>query len=138
MSEQPQEKKIIIDEDWKLQVQAEKEAARQPEGVKPAEPAATAGSVPGDFPLPPASLEILIASLATQAMVALGILPNPLTKKRDRMPNQAKHLIDLLGVLQAKTEGNRTAEESEVLDNTLHDLRMAYVSVLQGRGVSDA
>ena len=138
MSDQPQEKEIIIDEDWKSQVQAEKEGAKQPGGEKPA--AAddeAADSSPRDFPLPPASLEILIGSLTTQAMVSLGILPNPVTNKRDRLPNQAKHLIDLLAVLQAKTDGNRTAEESEMLDNTLHQLRMAYVSVFQGGGVSD-
>ncbi len=138
MSDQPQEKKIIVDEDWKTQVQAEKEAAQQSGGDKPASSdAKEAGSHPRDFPLPPASLEILIGSLATQAMVSLGILPNPLTNQRDRLPNQAKHLIDLLAVLQTKTEGNRTSEESEMLDNTLHQLRMAYVSISKGGGVSD-
>ncbi len=138
MSDQPQDKKIIVDEDWKTQVQAEKEGSQQSGGDAPAvSDAKAASSYPRDFPLPPASLEILIGSLATQAMVSLGILPNPLTNKRDRLPNQAKHLIDLLAVLQAKTEGNRTSEESEMLDSTLHQLRMAYISVSKGGGVSD-
>jgi hypothetical protein len=41
----------------------------------------------------------------------------------------AKHLIDLLDVLQQKTEGNRTADESANLEDALHQLRMAYVQV---------
>jgi hypothetical protein len=137
MSDQPQEKKIIIDEDWKSQVQAEKEAAAQaPDDGQAAAGEDTADAAAQDVPLPPASLEILIGSLATQAMVSLGILPNPMTNKPERLPNQAKHLIDMLAMLLEKTEGNRTPEESALLDDTVHQLRMAYVSVSQGQGPS--
>jgi hypothetical protein len=38
-------------------------------------------------------------------------------------------LVDMLQVLEDKTAGNRTSDESRLLDNTLHDLRMAYVAV---------
>ena len=134
MSDQPDEKKIIVDEDWKTQVQAEKEAADQPPGDEPTEDLGDA--LGRDVPLPPASLEILIGSLATQAMVSLGILPNPVTNKPQRLLHQAKHLVDMLQVLQEKTEGNRTAEESAMLDDTVHQLRMAYVSMSQGEGES--
>ncbi len=135
MSDQPQEKKIIVDEDWKTQVQAEKEAADQPPSEEPTEESAE--SSPQDVPLPPASLEILIGSLATQAMVSLGIFPNPVTNKPQRLLNQAKHLVDMLEVLQNKTEGNRTAEESALLDDTLHQLRMAYVQISQAPSEAD-
>lgn len=136
MSDQPQEKKIIVDEDWKSQVQAEKEAAAKTSEEKPNEaPTDSSGEGLGqDVPLPPASLEILIGSLATQAMVSLGIIPNPITNKPQRLPNQAKHLIDMLQVVQEKTEGNRTDDESAMLEDTIHQLRMAYVSVSQGAG----
>lgn len=136
MSDQPQEKKIIVDEDWKTQVQAEKEAAEQPPTEESTEtPAdASADKLGQDVPLPPASLEILIGSLATQAMVSLGIFPNPATNEVQRLPNQAKHLVDMLQVLQEKTEGNRTAEESAMLEDTLHQLRMAYVQISQAAG----
>ncbi|MHB8899985.1 MAG: DUF1844 domain-containing protein [Thermoguttaceae bacterium] len=140
MSEEPQAKKILVDEDWKSQVQSEKEAVQQPVGepTPAADDQADQASSPRDVPLPPASLEILLGSLATQAMVSLGILPNPITNRRERLPHQAKHLIDMLAMLETKTQGNRTSEESETLDSILHQLRMAYVSVLKGGGVSDA
>lgn len=136
MSDQPQEKKIIVDEDWKTQVQAEKEAAKQaaPEESTETPADASAEAQGQDVPLPPASLEILIGSLATQAMVSLGIFPNPATNEVQRLPHQAKHLVDMLQVLQEKTEGNRTAEESAMLDDTLHQLRMAYVQISQATG----
>jgi len=130
MSNSPEEKKIIVDEDWKSQVEAEKEAALKAEKSEPAESSEEAAA-PKGVPFPPASLEILIASLAAQAMVSLGLLPSPLTNKLERMPNQAKHLIDMLGMLEEKTNGNRTEQESAVLDDTLHRLRMAYVTMGQ-------
>jgi hypothetical protein len=130
MADQPQDKKIIVDEDWKSQVEAEREA-----GQPDVEEAAAADS-PQDVPLPSASLETLIGSLATQAMVSLGIFPNPMTNKPERMLHQAKHLIDMLAVVQEKTEGNRTAEETELLDDTLHQLRMAFVAMSQAEGPS--
>lgn len=133
MSDQPQEKKIIVDEDWKSQVQAEKEAAEASEEKSKAPPTDSSTEGSGhDVPLPPASLEILIGSLATQAMVSLGIIPNPITNKPQQLPNQAKHLIDMLRVVQEKTEGNRTDDESAMLEDTLHQLRMAYVTISQG------
>ena len=60
-------------------------------------------------------------------MVALGEVPNPITGKLDRQPNQAKHFIDTLAMLEEKTDGNRTPEESALLSSLLHQLRMAFV-----------
>ncbi len=128
MSTEPTpEKKLVIDEDWKSQVEAEKEAARHAEEpAKPAEPSAAARG-----PLPPADLAFLIGTLYIQGAMALGLLLNPVTKKADVQLDQAKHSIDLLTVLQQKTEGNRTPQESEELEAALHELRMAYVTVQQ-------
>ena len=65
MSDEPkEEKKIIIDEDWKSQVQAEKEQASEQEQQKQAEPQA-------DEPWPAPSLSLLATTLATQR----GIIP---------------------------------------------------------------
>jgi hypothetical protein len=125
------EKKLVIDEDWKSQVEKEKEAARHAEEPpKPVEPAAEppAGA---RVPLPPADLAFLIGTLYIQGAMALGLLANPVTKKAEVQLDQAKHAIDLLTVLQSKTEGNRTPQESGELEAVLHELRMAYVTVQQ-------
>ena len=60
---------------------------------------------------------------------ALGLLPNPVTNKVEVQLDQAKHSIDLLTMLQQKTEGNRTPQESDELEAALHELRLTYVSV---------
>jgi hypothetical protein len=119
------EKKIIIDEDWKSQVEAEKESTRRAaEAGQPAEAAVSAGT---RGPLPPADLSFLIGTLYLQGAMGLGLLPNPVTKKAEVQPDAAKHAIDVLAMLQQKTEGNRTPEESEELEGVLHELRMAFV-----------
>ncbi len=131
MSETPdQGKKIIIDEDWKSQVEAEKAAAR----AREQEGQADAPSQPRAGSLPPASLSFLVTTLATQSMVAMGLVPNPLTNQAERRPDEAKHFIDTLQVLYEKTEGNRTPDETQLMDNVLHELRMGFISVQDGGG----
>ncbi len=125
MSDQP-EKKIIVDEDWKSQVEAEKEAARRAQQAD--QPAGAGPSAGPPRPLPPANLTFLIGTLYLQGTMALGLLPNPVTRKAEVQPDQAKHAIDMLTMLQQKTEGNRTAEESEELESVLHELRLAFVT----------
>jgi Domain of unknown function (DUF1844) len=129
----PEEKKLIIDEDWKSQVQAEKEAAQQASGPKAAG-SPTAGGEPAegdDFAMPPASLEMLISSLVTEAMIAMGQIPHPATGKSEFRPNQAKYLIDTIAVLSEKTKGNVTPEEEQAFVNLLHQLRLAFVTLTE-------
>ena len=129
MSTEPTpEKKIIVDEDWKSQVEAEKEAARSAEQPpKPSEPLQAGARVA----MPPADLGFLIGTLYIQGAMALGLLPNPASKKVDVQRDQAKHAIDLLTMLEQKTQGNRTPEESGELEAALHELRLAFVTVQQ-------
>lgn len=108
--------KIIVDDNWKEQVQREKEQLEQ----QPQEAAA--------HQLPEASFGFIVTSFATQALSALGYVPNPVTGKSEPDRGLAKHLIDSLGVLEEKTAGNLTEEEGGLLNETLHQLRMAYVS----------
>ncbi len=122
------EKKIIIDEDWKSQVQAEKEAERlkQQEEQKPEQ----AGE--SQAPLPAPTLSFLAGTLYLQGAIALGLLPNPASDKQPAVHiDQARHAIELLSMLKQKTEGNRTPEESEEIDGMLHQLRLAFVTVTQ-------
>jgi hypothetical protein len=77
--------------------------------------------------LPPASFPMLISMFSTQAMVSLGLMPNPLTGKAEPELILAKHYIDLLSVLEEKTVGNLEAQEKRMLGDSLHELRMLYV-----------
>lgn len=123
MADQPKsEKKIIVDEDWKTQVEREKELERA--GQAGAEQP-TAGA---DEQLPPPNLIFLATSLYLQGMVAMGLIANPMAdnQRTVNLP-QAQHVIDTLAMLQQKTEGNRTPEETEAIENMLHELRMAFV-----------
>ena len=121
------EKKLIIDEDWKTQVEAEKEAALHGEETPPTDAEQPSAAARG--PLPPANLSFLVGTFHLQAAIALGLIPNPMTKKAEVQLDRAKHSIDLLTVLQQKTEGNRTPEESNQIEATLNELRWAYVNV---------
>jgi hypothetical protein len=117
-----EEKKIFVDEDWKSQVEAEKAAFAQE-----AEPAQPAGD--GAHELPPASFEMLVTTFATEAMVALGQLPNPFTNEHSLNFDHAKYTIDMLQVLEDKTKGNLSIEEAALLESLLHQLRMAFVTL---------
>jgi hypothetical protein len=121
-------KKIIIDEDWKSQVQAEKEAERI---KQPPEQTQKLEAEP-EAPLPAPTLSFLAGTLYLQGAIAMGLLPNPVSDKQPAVRiDQARHAIELLTVLQLKTEGNRTPEESEEIEGMLHQLRLAFITVTQ-------
>ena len=126
-----EEKKIIIDDDWKSQVAAEKEALKK-EATPPNSPG-EAESQSASTQMPPASLELLITTFATEAMVALGQLPNPITGESATQPGHAQYAIDMLEVLQEKTAGNLTPDEEKMLSDLLHQLRMLFVAVGGGQ-----
>ncbi|MFO0868302.1 MAG: DUF1844 domain-containing protein [Pirellulales bacterium] len=79
--------------------------------------------------LPPASFWTLVEMLASQAMVFLGLHPDPVKKQPVVRLNFARHYIDTLSVLEDKTRGNLTDEEAAFLEHVLHDLRMTFVAV---------
>ena len=61
------------------------------------------------------------------AMQNLGKVMNPVTQKVERNLDQAKSAIDILGMLEAKTKGNLSDNENQLLEHTLFELRMNYV-----------
>jgi len=132
MTETPPEKpKIIVDDDWKAQAQAEKEKlAHQVEGEEKTGPKAPGGAGQARE-LPHASFSTLVASLATQILFALGGYEDPRTKKRYVDLDLAKHHIDTLAVLEEKTKGNLTEDEKKILDHALYESRMQYVQIAQ-------
>jgi uncharacterized protein DUF1844 len=127
--EKTQEPRIIVDEDWKSRVEAEKrETERQAPKPRADEVQASASADAGHAgPMPPATLSFLVTTLATQAMVSLGQVPNPFSGKTEVRLPEARHFIDTLVMLEEKTANNRTPEESTLLDGFLHQLRMSYV-----------
>lgn len=73
-----------------------------------------------------------ILSLGTTAAVHFGDLPDPATGERSE-PDlaAAAQMIDLLSLLQAKTQGNLEPAESKLLDDLLYDLRLRFVQAQQ-------
>jgi hypothetical protein len=82
--------------------------------------------------LPEASLEGLINMLAVEAVMHLGLIENPMGGRVVDL-EAARHVIDMLGVVQNKTQGNLTKDEAELLANVLADLRMQFVGISRGR-----
>jgi hypothetical protein len=80
-----------------------------------------------DPKLPPPSFQLLIATFASQATVAFGHVPNPIDGKTEVRLDLAKHAIDMLAILEAKTKGNLAADEAAMLESVLHQLRMLYL-----------
>lgn len=82
---------------------------------------------PSSPPVPPATFEFLIHTLFTQALMALGRIPNPITKQAHKNLPTAKHFIDTLAMLEQKTAGNLTTEERHQLEEIQHQLRMMFL-----------
>ena len=70
---------------------------------------------------------LLALSLCNATLVGLGLIHEPESGKMKKNLPVAKENIDLLLMLQQKTKGNLTQEESELLEGLLYDLRLKYV-----------
>ncbi len=115
-----------VDETWKKQIEDErrKAAEKTEAGEQVREPRAERGE---GAPLPQASFNSLISSLANQSIMSLGLMEHPVTGKPEVDLDYAKYSIDTLEVIRNKTRGNLTDEEKRYLDAVLYDLRMRYV-----------
>ncbi len=87
-----------------------------------------------DLPLPGGNFTLLVQKLGYQALIGLGILENPLTKKREPNLPHAQMVIDDLMMLRDKTRGNLEPEEDEHLNRVIGDLQRQYVTVAQDKG----
>lgn len=117
--------RLHIDSDWKAQAQAEKERLAEREAARGASPAG--GEAGGE--LPPADFRTLVATLASQAMMGLGAYGDPQTGRVVIDVVGAQFAIDLLGVLEEKTKGNLSTEESAELTEVLAHLRARFVQI---------
>lgn len=112
---------LHIDGDWKTEAAREKDLLAEQERKDQSKAAATPGTASTTF------LE-LVNLITMQAAVALGGVQGPGGEQIPPNPLAARHFIDLLEVLQKKTEGNLTDEERRALDGVLYELRMQYVN----------
>jgi len=129
--EKKNDKKIIIDEDWKQQAQREKEilAAQEKAEKEKAEKEKTPRDKSRRGSLPKGDFAALISMLVTQALFALGLLQVEGQEEKEPDLELAKYSIDMLETIEKKTKGNLTEEEKKVLENTLGQVRIAYVKV---------
>ena len=138
MPDQEDEPKLVVDTDWKDQVAKEKEAlAAEEDTVDSEAESGVSQSETGDVASddgaeraapPPASFEVLVTMLFSQAMAMLGQFPDPTSGEVTINKPFAKHHIDTLEMLGEKTSGNLSDDESRVLSEALHALRMTFVN----------
>ena len=111
----------------------------------PSQPAVAPGPSPaasdpsgeaGAEPAPEVTFSSFVFSLGTSALMFMGEQLDP---RQPRMPvnlSQAKEIIDILSILDAKTKGNLSSEEQSVLTDMLYALRMKYVDLASGKHAS--
>ena len=90
--------------------------------AKPASPAASG----------PSELGALFVMFANAALVSLGAVPEPGTGEGRLDLDQARSAIDILVMLRDKTQGNRTDQESRLLEELVYDLQMRFVRAARG------
>ncbi len=73
----------------------------------------------------------LVLSFQAAAWQQLGKVPSVISGKIERDIEMAKHSIDMLGMLEAKTKGNLTESEDKYLQHVLYELRLNYLDELK-------
>ncbi len=115
--------KILVDTDWKTEALAEKERL-----AKKADEAQSKGG-PQSGEMPPASFQMLVGTIASQAVMGLGAVRDPKSGGVVVDLDAARFAIDLLGVIEEKSKGNLTDEETKELSQALAELRHRFVQV---------
>ncbi len=76
----------------------------------------------------------LLLGLQQSAMMSLGKLMNPISRKIETNLEAARDAIDTLAALEARTQGKLEPDEARVLTQVLTDLRMNYLEELKKTG----
>ena len=114
----------------KPKASADTQAAAKPDGGE-AQTSSSAQSAQ-EYRAETVDFASFIVSLATQAMMLLGEIPNPETNSLMLNLDAARQTIDILGMLEEKTKGNVSAEEERLMTEVLASLRLAYVTKRRG------
>jgi len=77
--------------------------------------------------LGPVDFSTHVLSLASSALIALGKMPAPDGAQHPLDLETARHLVDVLGMLEQKTKGNLDEAEQKLLQSLIYDLRVAFV-----------
>ena len=77
--------------------------------------------------VPKADFLTLVASLAGQATIHMGLVEHPIKRQVSKDLKQARYAIDMIGVLEEKTRGNLNAEEKQMVESILSDLRLRFI-----------
>ena len=80
----------------------------------------------------------LILGLQQSAMISLGKLMNPMSRKIETNLDIARDTIDTLAALESRTKGNLESDEARVLAQVLSELRMNYVDEVKKSGAASA
>ena len=122
------DKKIIIDEDWKQQAHKEKEKLSEQE-KQDQKKTKKQRLEPGTFPK--GDFSTLVSMIVTQTLFALGLIKMEGESDEGGAINLelARFNIEMLDSLVEKTKGNLTNDEKLMLENSLNELRMAYVKI---------
>jgi len=113
-----EEKKIIVDSDWKAEAKRDKERLAQETAAPEVLPAPTFAE--------------LVNIIMVQVLSALGLLPGPDGRPIAANLEVAKHFIDMLQLVEEKTRNNLTPDEKTLLERTLYETRMAFVEMAGG------
>jgi hypothetical protein len=121
------------EEDTSGEDRADAQSAPEPEEpVREEEPQAPSG---GDAEGPPqANFAGFVLSLANTALINMGVVPDPMGGTAEVQMEGAKQMIDILGILQEKTQGNLNDEESHLLEQILTEVRMRFVDITRSGG----
>lgn len=77
--------------------------------------------------LPPLDFSSIVFPFYTQALIKLGLMPDPTTSGQSENLELAKRLIDILDLLKERTAGNLKPEEEKFLESCLTQLKMEYM-----------
>ena len=133
MTDRPRDSGLEIkaDDDWKERVRQE---ARELDAAGVEVLASPTDDAFEDVQLPPADFVSLVQMFSMQAVMAMGLMPEPHSGEVTTSPELARHFIDLLAMLEDKTKGRLNSEEEELLTTSLHELRMAFVELTRNQG----
>ena len=116
-----EEKKIIVDDDWKAEARKVKERLAEETAKRE--------------PLPDPTFAELVNMIAIQAMVGFGGMAGPGGERIPPNLEIAKHYVDMLQVLEDKTKGNLSDDEKNLLDQVIYEVRMRYIQSASGGAV---